>query len=442
MKKFSAFITVLVILAIAAGAWFGYKRYMAPKQQIRFRTEPVERGDLQSVISASGTVEPEELVNVGAQVTGKIMSFGTDADGKTVDYGSRVKKGMVLARIDEVLYEAALSEAKAGKAKAEVAILSARANIQQAKAKLVLATMNWKRAQELHPKGAVSRSDYDTEQAAFLSAEANLAVAEAELKQAEAQKQVAEAALVKAERNLSYCVITSPVDGVIIDRRVSIGQTLVSSMSASSIFLIATDLRKMQVWVSVNEADIGSIKPGMKVLFTVDAFPDREFSGVVHKVRLNATMSQNVVTYVVEVTTDNSDGVLLPYLTANVKFIRAEAKGVLTVSNAVFRYTPAAEFVAPQFRKDLERTDHPRRFWIPAENNLLKPVYVKTGLNTGVSSQIISDEIKEGMMVVNGQVEVVVTENKDKVQRSPFLPQAPKRRNRNQTRARTGQPGR
>ena len=268
------------------------------------------------------------------------------------------------------------------------------------------------------------------------------AVAEAELKQAEAQKQVAEAALVKAERNLSYCVITSPVDGVIIDRRVSVGQTLVSSMSASSIFLIATDLRKMQVWVSVNEADIGSIKPGMKVLFTVDAFPDREFSGVVHKIRLNATMSQNVVTYVVEVTTDNSDGVLLPYLTANVKFIRAEAKNVLTVSNAVFRYTPSAEFVAPQFRKELERTDHPRRFWVPAENNLLKPVYVKTGLNTGVSSQIISDEVKEGMMVVNGQVEFAVSGNKDKVQRSPFLPQAPRRGNRNQSRARTGQPGR
>ena len=388
-----------------------------------------------SVISASGTVEPEELVNVGAQVTGKIMTFGKDADGKTVDYGSRVKKGMVLARIDEVLYEAELREAKAGKAKAEVAILSARASIQQSKAKLVLATLNWNRAKELHPKGALSRSDYDSNEAAYLSAKADLAVAEAQLKQAEAQLQVAEASLIKAERNLSYCVITSPVDGIIIDRRVSVGQTLVSSMSASSIFLIATDLRKMQVWVSVNEADIGSIKPGMKVLFTVDAYPDHEFEGVVHKIRLNATMSQNVVTYVVEVTTDNPDGKLLPYLTANVKFVRAESKNALTVSNAVFRYTPDAQYVVPEFRKDLAKTDAGRRAWVPAENGLLKPVYVKTGLNTGVSSQILSGELKEGMMVVNGQVEI--TAGKDsKEQRSPFLPQPPKRRNRNQNRAR------
>ena len=435
MKKVSKIITVLVIILLIGGSFWGWRQFSAPKTQVKFRTEPIERGDLMSVISASGTVEPEELVNVGAQVTGKIMTFGKDADGKTVDYGSRVKKGMVLARIDEVLYEAELREAKAGKAKAEVAILSARASIQQSKAKLVLATLNWNRAKELHPKGALSRSDYDSNEAAYLSAKADLAVAEAQLKQAEAQLQVAEASLIKAERNLSYCVITSPVDGIIIDRRVSVGQTLVSSMSASSIFLIATDLRKMQVWVSVNEADIGSIKPGMKVLFTVDAYPDHEFEGVVHKIRLNATMSQNVVTYVVEVTTDNPDGKLLPYLTANVKFVRAESKNALTVSNAVFRYTPDAQYVVPESRKDLAKTDAGRRAWVPAENGLLKPVYVKTGLNTGVSSQILSGELKEGMMVVNGQVEI--TAGKDsKEQRSPFLPQPPKRRNRNQNRAR------
>ena len=437
MKKKSKIVVAAVILAAAAGGWFAYRHFSEPQSLIQFRTEPIEKGDLMSVISASGTVEPEELVNVGAQVTGKIMSFGKDADGKTVDYGSRVKKGMVLARIDEVLYEAELSEAKAGKAKAEVAILSAKANIQQAKAKMVLASLNWKRAQELHPKGALSKSDYDSSEAAYLSAQADLAVAKAQLKQSEAQLQVAEATLVKAERNLSYCVITSPVDGIIIDRRVSVGQTLVSSMSASSIFLIATDLRKMQVWVSVNEADIGSIKPGMKVIFTVDAFPDTEFTGVVHKIRLNATMSQNVVTYVVEVTTDNSDGKLLPYLTANVKFVKAERKGVLTVSNAVFRYTPEEPQVAPEFRKELERTDRARRLWISAGKGLLKPVYVKTGLNTGVSSEIVSGEIKEGIMVVNGQFEMTAAAG-DKVQRSPFLPKMPQRRNRNQNRARTG----
>ena len=435
MKKI---ITVVLLIAVAGLIWWGVSSYSVPEKQIKFRTEPVEKGDLMNVISASGTVEPEELVNVGAQVTGKIMSFGTDVSGKAVDYGSKVKKGMVLARIDEVLYDAALKEAKAGKAKADVSILSAKAGIQQAKAKLVLAQLNWQRAQDLHPKGAMAKSDYDSFKAAYLTAEADLAVAEAQLKQAEAQLEVADAALIKAERNLSYCVITSPVDGIIIDRRVSVGQTLVSSMSASSIFLIATDLRKMQVWVSVNEADIGSIKPGMKVLFTVDAYPDLEFSGVVHKIRLNATMSQNVVTYVVEVTTDNSSGKLLPYLTANVKFVRAERKQVLNVSNAVFRYTPDAKFVAPEYRKELEKTNPGRRAWVSAGNGLLKPVYVKTGLNTGVSSEIVSGDLKEGLMVVNGQVEVTAAKGKDGAQRSPFLPQPPQRRSRNQNRARGG----
>ena len=154
MKKF---IVGVVILLVAGAVWLGIRSYTSPEQLVQFRTEPVEKGDLMSVISASGTVEPEELVNVGAQVTGKIMEFGTDVDGKLVDYGSKVKKGMVLARIDEVLYDAALKEARAGKAKAEVAILSSKASIQQSKAKLVLAELNWKRAQELHPKGAMAK---------------------------------------------------------------------------------------------------------------------------------------------------------------------------------------------------------------------------------------------------------------------------------------------
>ena len=224
MKKKSKIVVAAVILAAAAGGWFAYRHFSEPQSLIQFRTEPIEKGDLMSVISASGTVEPEELVNVGAQVTGKIMSFGKDADGKTVDYGSRVKKGMVLARIDEVLYEAELSEAKAGKAKAEVAILSAKANIQQAKAKMVLASLNWKRAQELHPKGALSKSDYDSSEAAYLSAQADLAVAKAQLKQSEAQLQVAEATLVKAERNLSYCVITF-IPGLILPISASLTET-------------------------------------------------------------------------------------------------------------------------------------------------------------------------------------------------------------------------
>ena len=266
MKK--AFKLLAAALVIAAAVILWYVFHTEGKSPVELVTEPVNSGRLYSIINASGTLEPEELVNVGAQVTGKLMAFGIDADGKTVDYRSKVTKGMVLAKIDEVLYEAELQEAEASKQQSEAAILSAEANLKQREAALKLSERNWQRAQELYPKKALSKSDYDAAESDFLSASAAIAVAQADLEQAKARLAIAEAGLTKARRNLSYCVISSPVDGIIIDRRVSVGQTLVSNMSASSIFLIATDLSKMQVWASVNEADIGYIKPGMAVLFT------------------------------------------------------------------------------------------------------------------------------------------------------------------------------
>ena len=155
----------------------------------------------------------------------------------------------------------------------------------------------------------------------------------------------------------SYCTIKSPVKGVIIDRRVNIGQTVVASLNAPSLFLIAKDLKRMQVWVAVNEADIGKIQPGLPVSFTVDAFPGETFRGEVGKVRLNASMTQNVITYTVEVITDNSNGRLLPYLTANVQFELSRLSGVLLAPNAALRWTPPAEQVAPEFREVA--------FWMP-----------------------------------------------------------------------------
>src|SRR5262249_7938018 len=159
-------------------------------------------------------------------------------------------------------------------------------------------------------------------------AKANIGVADAAIEQAKANTLVSQAAVDKAQRNLDFCTIKSPVDGVIIDRRVNIGQTVVASLNAPSLFLIAKDLTKMQVWVAVNEADVGRIKPGTPVTFTCDSFPGHEFSGTVVKVRLNAAMTQNVVTYTVEIETENPDQVLLPYLTANVRFILANESKV------------------------------------------------------------------------------------------------------------------
>ncbi|MBE6359537.1 MAG: HlyD family efflux transporter periplasmic adaptor subunit [Lentisphaerae bacterium] len=410
-----------VVIIIGGGAWWGYKHFYKDKTTISFKTEKVMQEDLTSAISASGTVEPEELINVGAQVSGKIMSFGTGSDGKPVDYGSEVKAGMLLAQIDDVLYAAALREAKAQKLQADAAITSANASVKQAKARLNLAEINWKRARDLWAKTAMSKSDYDSAEADFISAQADVAAAEAGLERSNAQLAIADAALIKAQRNLDYCAITAPVDGIIIDRRVSIGQTLVSNMSASSIFLIAKDLKKMEVWVSVNEADIGNIKPGMAAEFTIDTFPGVTFAGTVKKVRLNATMSQNVVTYIVEVATDNSDGKLIPYLTANVKFIRERRNGVLTVSNAALRFKPAPELIAPEYR-DKTFPENTRVIYV-AEGEFLRPMEVKTGLNAAGRVEIIDSQLKAGDTVVYGATEISAANGKaDGAKSSPFMP--------------------
>jgi len=452
------FLALVVLAAIGGGIWYGVGNALDNGAVYSFKEETIGRGDLASTISASGTVEPEELVNVGAQVTGKIMNFGTDADGKPIDYGSRVTQGMLLAKIDDVLYEAELRESKAAKLQADVAILSAEASVKQAKARLVLAERNWVRAKDLQPKGALARSEYDSCEAEYLSRKADIAVAEAALEQAKARATSAEASLIKAQRNLDFCFIKSPVDGVIIDRRVSVGQTLVSSMSASSIFLIAKDLRKMQVWVSVNEADIGSIKVGMPATFTVDAFTGTVFAGTVHKIRLNATMSQNVVTYVVEVATDNASGKLLPYLTANVNFIRAQRKDVLYVSNAALRYVPPADRMAPgaaevfaKFNADRaakaaapagKRGPREAILWKPNAAGKVEPLRVTVGLNDGRRSEVSGEGLAEGMKIVSGLVEgaAPAADAKNAQGKSPFLPTPPQRRSSNPNQAPGGRP--
>ena len=283
------------VLVVIGGIWWWHSH---SGEKWSFSTVPVQRGDVIASISASGTIEPLEVVDVGAQVAGRISEFGTGQDGKTLDYGSVVTQGALLAKIDDSVYAADLSVAKAAE-------LSAEANVEQMTAKFDEAAADWKRSQELFNSKLISQTDYDTAKADYEVAKSNVSVAKSGVAQAKAD-------LEKAQRNLDFCTINSPVGGVIIDRRVNIGQTVVASLNAPSLFLIARDLTKMQIWVSVNEADVGRIKPGAPVTFTVDAFPDREFHGVVNKVRLNATMTQNVVLYTVEVNIDNPDKLLLP----------------------------------------------------------------------------------------------------------------------------------
>jgi len=412
VKRGSFALIILVILTYSAFSFL----YPGNKTEALFRTAEVKYGDLLAVISATGTVEPEELVDVGAQVAGKIVAFGKDRAGKSIDYGSEVEKGMVLAQIDDSLYAADVAQVKAQLDQAKAGVVRAEADLGQMQARLVQAERDWNRARKLGPSDALSQSDYDAAQSAYDVAKANLAVGKAALVQARNGVSQAEASLRKAQQNLDYCTIRSPVKGVIIDRRVNTGQTVVASLNAPSLFLIAKDLKRMQVWVAVNEADIGSIHAGQPVSFTVDAYPGEVFEGEVGKVRLNATMTQNVVTYTVEVITDNSSGKLLPYLTANVKFMVNHRQNVLIVPNAALRWSPPPESVDPDSRDQPRTTpgerggsrtqtaseEHTRGVvWVP-HGPFVRSFPVSIGLSDGSMTEIQSQDIKEGALVVVG----------------------------------------
>jgi HlyD family secretion protein len=415
-----ALLGLAVVALAAAGWWFMSRNHQGNGS---FRTAPLVQGDLAATISATGTVEPEEVVDVGAQVAGKILAFGKDKHGKQVDYGSVVEAGQVLARIDDAIYAADVEAVKAQLAQNKAQVQFAQANLEQLKAKLYQATRDWARAQKLGPSDALSQADYDAAQSAYETARANVDVGKASLLQAQKAVNQSEASLRRAQQNLNYCTIVSPVKGVIIDRRVNIGQTVVSSLSAPSLFLIAKDLTRIQVWASVNEADIGNIQPGQPVTFTVDAFPGQTFQGVVGKIRLNASMTQNVVTYTVEVNTDNADGKLLPYLTANLKFMVAERKNVLMAPNAALRWSPRPDIIVAEFRQSSEKKrggpggsrgkppgpegkpDASRgTLWLP-QGSEVQPVKVKVGLTDGTMTEVSNPELKAGMLVVVAEVE-------------------------------------
>jgi HlyD family secretion protein len=422
-------VIIVVVLAVVGVIAAGFLKNSSGGKN-SYQMVKLKRGDLLATIGATGTVEPEEVIDVGAQVAGQIYAFGKDKDGKTVDYGSVVEEGTVLAQIDETVYAANVAQASAQLLQAKAGVLRAEADLEQLKARLYQAQRDWDRAQKLGPSEALAESSFDAYKAAYETAKANVTIGEATIEQDKASVTQSEAALQSAQRNLSYCTIKSPVKGVIIDRRVNIGQTVVSSLNAPSLFLIAKDLKRMQVWVSVNESDIGKIHPGQAVSFTVSAYPDEVFRGEVGKIRLNATMTQNVVTYTVEVTTDNSSGKLLPYLTATVDFEVNSRSNVLLVPKAALRWIPKPEQVSAEFRDSLSNDsgqsegrgrgqsaaggspnqeaaapsdkNNQQVVWVQ-QGNFVRPIKVHTGLDDKTMIEVESNELKEGLDVVVGE---------------------------------------
>lgn len=432
-KKMVMVLGTVVLLGSVIAVVVSKRSSAKAASKFAYVSESVVQGDVVSTISASGTIEPEELIDVGSQVSGQILEFGRDEKGNDIDYCSVVTNGMLLAKIDDVTYRADLNVARAQLKNAQAGVVVAQANLQQAQAERRQCSRDWDRAQHIGVGNALSQSAYDGYEAAFESAKATVSVSEASIQQAEASVVQAQASLEKAQRNLSYCSIMSPVDGVVIDRRVNRGQTVVSSMSASSLFLIAKDLKKVQIWVAVNEADIGQIKVGMPVSFTVDTFPDLSFRGTVKRIRLNATITSNVVTYTVEVETDNSDGTLLPYLTANIEFETARAANALVVPVRALRWHPAGTSL-----QKASATEGVVQVLGP--DGTPTPIPVKILLTNGTEAAIEADEIRPGMKVVTGTTAISTGTSSSEAAatsgeaapssptstNNPFLPKMPK----------------
>lgn len=398
IKKISSvWIIVSVIVAIAILAWLlsGKKK----DTTINFTTEAVAPTNIENSVTATGTIEAVKTVTVGTQVSGIINKL-------FVDYNSVVKKGQVIAELDKQNLQSQLNSAKAQLSQAQANFLSAQSDLAYQKA-------NYQRNKTLYNKGLISANDY--EQARLSWQTANATVAERRDAVAAAREEVS-----RAQTNLSYAVITSPIDGVVISKSVEEGQTVAASYSTPELFTIAKDLKDMRVIANVDEADIGGVKVGQRVTFTVDAYPNDTFEGAVTQVRQEATTTNNVVTYEVVISAPNQDLKLKPGLTANVNIYTEEIKNVLSVPSKALRYTPEKETVGG--RKIQDVTNAKNKVWT-LEGNTLVAHKVTVGSTDGVHTQILGG-IKNGAKVITGIATPEADDSDDANDgtQSPFAP--------------------
>ena len=382
-KKTLVIVAVAAIAALAVWLLSGGKK----EEKITFDTAAVAPANIMNSITATGTIEPVTSVTVGTQVSGIVSKL-------FVDYNSVVKKGQVIAELDKTNLMSQLNTAKT-----QLATAQSQLNYQ---------TANYKRYKTLFEKGLVAADDFDNAKLSYTQAKEQVASAKEEVQ--------------RAQTNLGYATITSPIDGVVLSKSVEEGQTVAASFSTPELFTIAQDLTNMQVVADVDEADIGDVKEGERVTFTVDAYPDDTFEGEVKQVRQEATTTNNVVTYEVVISAPNADLKLKPGLTANVTIYTAERKGVLSVPSKALRFTPQKETVGKM--KIVDVANAKNKVWT-IEGNSIVAHKVNIGMTDGTNTQILNG-ISAGVKVVTG-LNVTGGEQDDaqpnaSSERSPFAP--------------------
>jgi len=426
MKKkiiIGAFIFIVIVGIIFSITFFNQKKNSGKA----YKKEALKKGDIEAVVVTSGSLNPVTIVDVGSQVSGRISNL-------YVDFNSHVKKGQVLAELDQSLFLTRVNQNEANYQRSKAALEKAKLTLENAKRK-------YERALNLFEKELISYEEKETSEVQYFGALADLQSAEASLEQAKSQ-------LESSKVDLTYTIIKSPIDGIVINRNFNIGQTVAASFQAPVLFQIANDLSKMQVECSVDEADIGKVKEGQKARFTVDAFPDDLFTGKVSQVRYSPEVIQNVVTYTTIVDVVNPEMKLRPGMTAMVSIISDEAKNVLRVPNAALRFTPSlspeemknmfqqmrasrsegrqSTRISPEGTPDKNRPQRPSGesrqssdqgsfmmqkkgkqpfslVWIEDEKGKLQPVTIKTGVTDNSYTEVIWGDLKEGQEVIIGE---------------------------------------
>ena len=367
MKRPKRLLLILSLVLLAVAVIIAWQPSDARKAKSRYTTVAVDRGAIRKSVAANGTLNPLVLVNVGTQVSGTIQKL-------LVDFNDRVQKGQTLVQLDPALFNAALAQS--------------RANLKSNEASLKLAEANASRTQHLFERGYVPRIEWDQAIQTVSSARAGI--------------EAAKALVLRDETNLRYSTIVSPVSGIVISRNVDIGQTVAASFQTPTLFSIAENLKRMQIDTTVAEADVGGIKVGQLASFTVDAFPGRDYEGVVRQIRLNSQVLQNVVTYNVVIDVGNPDESLLPGMTAFVNIGIDERSDVLRIPLAALRYKPAEEEAQskPQPQRESHSPDRDEKVVYRLRDGVLTPITIRVGLYDAKYQEILSGDLGSGDQLV------------------------------------------